>query len=139
MIMAHVARVFVCPICATFEAPSLSFLLSHLRLVHSNDPRFKITCGLDGCAYTACSFSALYSHIYRKHQSSGAIQTRQQNTLTVQQHDLSSMYPPSVFPDSDFDPPNVHGKCYIIIVSSLEALYNAIVLQCKMILITWSG
>ena len=70
------AEVFACPICATFEAPSLSYLLSHLRLVHANDPRFNVTCGLDGCAYTARSFSALYSHIYRRHKSCGAIQSK---------------------------------------------------------------
>ena len=87
------AGVFVCPVCATFEAPSLPFLLSHLRLVHSHDPRFSVTCGLDGCTYTSRSFSALYSHIYRKHRSCGAIQPRFQdepfNSLQ-QQHTGSS-------------------------------------------------
>ena len=80
MPMAH-----ACPVCATFVAPSLPYLLSHLRLVHSHDPRFNVACGLDGCAYTARSFSALYSHIYRKHQASGAIQPRHQGDSSLRE------------------------------------------------------
>jgi hypothetical protein len=108
------AGVFVCPICATFEASSLSYLLSHLRLVHSNDPRFKVTCGLDGCAYTACSFSALYSHVYRKHQSSGAILSRQQNTPMVEQDRISPAFQPpeSMLSDSDTDLQSIYGMCF---------------------------
>lgn len=50
--------------------------LNHLRLVHGNDPRFRVQCGIDGCSYTGKSFSAFYSHIYRRHRDSGAIQRR---------------------------------------------------------------
>ena len=85
-IMAH-----GCPICATFVAPNLPYLLSHLRLVHSHDPRFNVTCGLDGCAYTARSFSALYSHIYRKHQASGAIQPRYQGDSSLRERNPTSI------------------------------------------------
>lgn len=56
-----------CPLC-TFEAPTVAIILSHLRTVHSSDPRFLVTCGLNGCASTSKTFSALYSHIYRHHQ-----------------------------------------------------------------------
>ena len=55
-----------CPLCS-FVGPSVGILLGHLRTVHSSDPRFNVTCGLDGCTTTSKSFSALYSHIYRKH------------------------------------------------------------------------
>ena len=55
-----------CPLCA-FEACSVSIILSHLRAVHSNDANFSVVCGLGGCATTSQSFSALYSHIYRRH------------------------------------------------------------------------
>jgi hypothetical protein len=48
----------------TFEAPSVALVLSHLRLVHSNDPHFVVLCG---CSKTSRSFTALYSHIYRHH------------------------------------------------------------------------
>ena len=56
----------LCPLCS-FEAPSVSIILSHLRTVHASDPNFSIACGLDGCATTSKSFSALYSHVYRHH------------------------------------------------------------------------
>lgn len=56
----------LCPLC-TFEAPTVTIVLSHLRAVHSSDPHFRVTCGLDGCLTTSSSFSALYSHIYRHH------------------------------------------------------------------------
>lgn len=55
-----------CPLC-TFEAPSVKNVLSHLRAVHSSDPNFAVTCGLNGCGTTSRSFSALYSHVYRHH------------------------------------------------------------------------
>ena len=55
-----------CPLCA-FEAPEITLVLSHLRVVHSSDPHFAVTCGLNGCATTSKSFTALYSHIYRRH------------------------------------------------------------------------
>lgn len=55
-----------CPLCS-FEAPAISYILSHLRTVHSSDPCFRATCGIGGCAVTSKTFSALYSHIYRRH------------------------------------------------------------------------
>lgn len=35
--------------------------------MHSSDANFSVTCGLHGCATTSKSFSALYTHIYRRH------------------------------------------------------------------------
>lgn len=64
--MAGSLQTTVCPLC-TFEAPDVTIILSHLRTVHSNDPHFIVSCGLDGCTTTSRSFSALYSHIYRRH------------------------------------------------------------------------
>ena len=55
-----------CPLC-TFQACSVSTILSHLCTVHSNDSNFSVACGLGGCATTSKTFSALYSHIYRRH------------------------------------------------------------------------
>ena len=55
-----------CPMC-NFTGPSVGVILSHLRVIYVSDPNFKVTCGIDGCVTTFRSFSALYSHIYRKH------------------------------------------------------------------------
>ena len=59
-----------CPMCS-FECPSIAILLSHLRLVHSNDPRFLVCCGINSCTVTSRSFSSLYTHIYRHHPGAG--------------------------------------------------------------------
>ena len=76
---ADIPRAYVCPMCM-FEAPSVALLLSHLRLLHSNDPRFLVRCGIEtGCSYTARTFSALYSHVYRKHKQAGIIRSRSSN------------------------------------------------------------
>ena len=70
------AMTYGCPMCP-FVAPSVALLLSHLRLLHSNDPRFLVRCGIEpGCTYTARTFSALYSHVYRKHRQTGVIRSR---------------------------------------------------------------
>ena len=61
-----------CPMCS-FEAATVRIVLSHLRIVHSSDPRFNVTCGVDGCSRTFRTFPALYSHIYRQHKTSGII------------------------------------------------------------------
>lgn len=69
----EVSKVFGCPMCP-FEAPTVALLLSHLRLIHSSDPHFLVRCGVEeGCTYTARTFSALYSHVYRKHKLPGVI------------------------------------------------------------------
>ena len=65
----------LCPMCFV-ESPNLPMALSHLRLVHGNDPRFCVQCGIGGCSYTGRSFSALYSHIYRKRKGCGVIHKR---------------------------------------------------------------
>ncbi len=66
----------LCCLC-TFESPTIVCLLSHLRLVHSNDPRFAVCCGINSCTVTFKSFSSLYSHVYRNHRDAGI---RKRNT-----------------------------------------------------------
>ena len=60
-----------CPMC-TFKDCLIKIMLSHLCSVHSNDPRFNVMCGLEGCSSTFRAFSALYSHI-RHHPSRGIV------------------------------------------------------------------
>lgn len=61
-----------CPLC-NFQSPTIPLLLSHLRIVHASDPRFHVTCGINGCTVSSKSFSALYSHIYRHHPDEGVV------------------------------------------------------------------
>jgi hypothetical protein len=58
-----------CPMCS-FNASTVKLVLSHLRSVHSSDPRFHVMCGIDGCASTYRKYSGLHSHLYRCHWSS---------------------------------------------------------------------
>ena len=69
--------------------------LKHLRLVHRNDPRFLVQCGIDGCSYSGRSFSALYSHIYRTHKQ--LIQKRE-GSVSLQSHDETETAGPEAGP-----------------------------------------
>lgn len=80
---ASVCSSYKCPMCH-FESPTIALSLSHLRLLHSSDPRFRVQCGIGGCAYMDRSFSALYSHIYHCHPESGIVQKRE-HQLTIPQ------------------------------------------------------
>ena len=72
--MAERLESFKCPLCV-FVASPVALILSHIRLVHCNDPNFPVTCGIGGCSSTSNSFSALYQHIYKKHKDCGIIRT----------------------------------------------------------------
>ena len=56
-----------CPLCE-FAAATLRQWFSHLRLVHSSDPGFRVCCGIDGCKNTYGKFSSLSSHVYSHHK-----------------------------------------------------------------------
>ena len=71
-VLSLMNSVYNCSLC-DFTVPTKPMLLSHIRLIHSNDPQFVVTCGIDGCVYTAKRFSTYYSHIYRKYPNSGYI------------------------------------------------------------------
>ena len=97
--------IYKCPLCV-FESCSRRLQLSHLRTVHSNDPRFNVQCGLGGCGYTATSFSALYSHIYRHHKDEGIItrsdQQASNSSLNVAESEVG-LEVPSVDVSTDLD------------------------------------
>lgn len=63
--------------------------LSHLGLVHRNDPSFVVTCGYNGCSETKKSYSALYSHVYRKHTE--LVRKRGQSSLVEENPDNIEM------------------------------------------------
>ena len=45
-----------------FSAPSEKVLLSHIRLVHSHDPNFRIQCSFSGCSRTFRNFRTYQNH-----------------------------------------------------------------------------
>jgi hypothetical protein len=62
-----------CPICPSFASDSFLPVLRHIGAVHSFDPRFSITCGIDGCQATYKNFASYKTHIYRKHRDTEAV------------------------------------------------------------------
>ena len=57
----------VCQLCE-YCAPALPSYISHLRLVHAEDPRFDAVCGIDGCHLRLKTFNGFSCHIYRHHR-----------------------------------------------------------------------
>ena len=81
-----------CRMCS-FEAATVRIILSHLR-IHSNDPHFNVTCGVDRCSRTFRTFSALYSHIYCQHKSSEIIQSERidPSSSITEPYEMLSLY-----------------------------------------------
>ena len=57
-----------CALCG-FLSPSVALYVSHLRLVHSTDSTFHVSCNIAGCSQEFRSFSAFNSHVYRCHRA----------------------------------------------------------------------
>lgn len=72
----------------TFEAPSIAIVISHIRMVHSSDPNFRVPCGIGGCSTTSTSFSALYFHVYHHHQD--VIKKRNSHSSTTSDNETTS-------------------------------------------------
>ena len=63
-------EIYNCPLCAEFHAPTIQLLLPHIRLVHSTQAGFCITCGLHGCQRTFRNMKTFTNHIYQFHMIS---------------------------------------------------------------------
>ena len=61
-----------CQLC-DFIAPSLKYLLKHLRQVHSHQPGFQITCRLSGCQRVFRTFDVYRNHVYAIHKEQESI------------------------------------------------------------------
>ena len=57
-----------CPRCAHFQTCNVSKFMRHLFLIHSSEPNFSITCGLQNCVRTFKKFTSYKSHVYRDHR-----------------------------------------------------------------------
>ncbi len=107
----------LCPMC-TFEAPSVNVILSHIRAVHSHDPNFFVTCGLGGCGTTSRSFSALYSHVYRRH--SDVISKRVKSNSEVTSSEAIDLSGVSCSESSSYQDSNFLGKDSRAVIPSLN-------------------
>ena len=54
---------YTCPYCPEdYSAPSEELLMTHIRIVHSNDLDFSIQCSLNGCERTFANFRTYQNH-----------------------------------------------------------------------------
>jgi len=58
---------FSCSICDSFASLNYSAVVRHIGSVHAWEPRFKITCGIEGCIRTYTSYRRYREHITNKH------------------------------------------------------------------------
>ena len=62
------SRLIECWACYDFAAPTFKAVVRHIGAVHSLDPNFCITCGVESCTRIYTNFSSFRSHLYRKHR-----------------------------------------------------------------------
>ena len=82
----------ICPYCVgdEFTSPSEALLLSHVRLVHSMDPNFRIQCSVDSCSRTfnnSKTICLLTDHVNLMRENIRAVQLLiLRMTFQLQQH-----------------------------------------------------
>ena len=58
---------FNCSICHSFASLDYASVVRHIGSAHAWEPRFKVTCGIDGCIRTYTSYRRYRAHIVNKH------------------------------------------------------------------------
>ncbi len=60
---------YTCHKCYRFAAPSFSTVLRHIGAVHSWEPNFDVTCGINGCPRKYTSYRSYRKHILKVHSN----------------------------------------------------------------------
>ena len=60
---------FTCTICNRFASSTLKRVLRHIGSVHSFEPGFQVTCGIEGCTRTYSNFRSFQKHLARNHET----------------------------------------------------------------------
>ena len=58
---------FNCSICHSFASLDYASVVRHIGFVHAWEPRFRVTCGIEGCIRTYTSYRCYRAHIVNKH------------------------------------------------------------------------
>ena len=77
-----------CQLC-NLLSPDLRSYISHLRQIHSKQPNFSLTCGIQECSLEFKTFSAFNSHVYRVHRDSLHLDTSSSDCMTASDQHLS--------------------------------------------------
>ena len=57
----------ICPLCGDVTVSKHSQLMTHIRLLHADDPNFMIQCNRQGCKRTFRKFTVYRNHVYAFH------------------------------------------------------------------------
>lgn len=60
----------ICPLCGDVRVVALHHLMTHIRVMHADDPNFMIQCSLQGCKRTFRKFTVYRNHVYAFHDIS---------------------------------------------------------------------
>ena len=82
---------FSCTICHRFASSTLKRVVRHIGSVHSFEPGFQITCGVNGCARTYTNFRSFQKHLTRQHQA--AFEKNTTDDSTADSHVLEEEIP----------------------------------------------
>lgn len=89
-----------CPLCGDVSVPALHHLMTHIRVMHADEPQFVIQCNLQGCKKTFRKFTVYRNHVYGFHDTFGL---QQEPSVPDQPSDSDSQEPPVPYQLSDSD------------------------------------
>ena len=84
-----------CPLCPLRGFPSVSALLTHIRLMHSDQPNFLLQCNLQGCCRTFTNFLTYRNHVYAFHGTNISEDVVSQEDTTVTDDDAMDTEEPA--------------------------------------------
>ena len=96
-----------CQLCE-FKAPSLKYLLKHIRQAHSHRPGFSIKCSLGGCLKLFRTFKVFRNHVYTLHGEHKPVVCDSQSTETTDPEDIED---PSTTADEEVYEDISERKC----------------------------
>ena len=76
---------FICPLCSDVVVRALSQLMTHIRLVHADDPHFIIQCSFQGCTRTFRKFTVYRNHVYSFHDTT-VLDTPETSIVDMREH-----------------------------------------------------
>lgn len=74
---AAISSPVCCPLCDSFAAPTLKGVVRHIGVIHSLEPGFRVTCGVEGCTRSYTKFVSYKKHVYVKHRDAWSVDQRE--------------------------------------------------------------
>lgn len=56
--------------CGDVNFPAFHLFMTHMRLMHADEPQFVIQCNMQGCQRTFRNFTVYRNHVYAFHDTS---------------------------------------------------------------------